>query len=96
MNFQNHFTEAYNDMKISQQTAQQGGYHTSNTMIEEYVNTTATALANLAAEQQQDKSTIESLASQFKFLMKQLKAKEMVITTLQQSLQYNGNRKNNI
>jgi hypothetical protein len=80
--FQQHFTEAYNDMIVSQKTTQAGGYHNANAAMEAYVATTSDALANLASAQQHNTEIILQQEATINTLKAEIKQKDAIIAGL--------------
>ena len=92
-NFKTHFTDAYTQHRIQQDTMQAAGYHGANfagTMMQEEA---VEALANLATATAADRETMANLTNTVANLTKQLALKEEEIATLKKQLSGNNRQR---
>jgi hypothetical protein len=84
------FATAHRELRLTNQTAQQSGFHSANIMIEqsrpESMNDTAEAIAQLATATASDRSTVATLATTNAKLATQLEAANALIAQLKNEI----------
>jgi hypothetical protein len=84
--FKNHFATAHREFCLTNQTAQQSGFHSANMMIEqgrdESMQETAEAIAQLVTTTASDRGTVATLATTNAKLANQLEAAHALIAQL--------------
>jgi hypothetical protein len=96
-NYKLHFTEAHQDWRLNQDTAQGAGYHGANSAMDSFVNDTAKAFANLATATSCDRQMLSDLSTTNKDLTQQVSCKDAEIAKLHSRLREleNGNGRDN-
>jgi hypothetical protein len=88
--FKINFATAHREFRLTNQTAQQSGFHSANMMIEqgrpESMNQTAEAIAQLATATASDRSTISTLTTTNAKLASQLEAANVLIAQLKNEI----------
>jgi hypothetical protein len=80
--FKTAFAEAHQDLRLSQGTTQEGGYHSANLAMDSFVHETADAFANLATATASDRKMLADLTAINKELTKQLAARDTELAQL--------------
>jgi hypothetical protein len=84
------FATAHREFRLTNQTAQQSGFHSANMMIEqsrpESMNDTAKAIAQLATTTDSDRSTVATLTTTNAKLATQLEAANALIAQLKNEI----------
>ena len=85
-NFKIHFTEAHQDWRLAQGTAQTAGYHGANNAMDSFVNDTADAFANLATATASDRQMMADLTATNKDLTQLVSKRDAELSTLKAKL----------
>jgi hypothetical protein len=88
--FKIYFARAHREFRLTNQTAQQSGFHSANMMIEqgrhESMQDTAKAIAQLATATASDRDTVETLSTTNAKLATQLEAAHILIVQLKNEI----------
>ena len=90
-NFKTHFSEAHNDYRLTQNTAQTAGYHSANNAMEGFVSDTADAFANLATATASDRTMMTELTKTNTELLRQLASQAQELQALRAQLSARNN-----
>ena len=88
------FADAHQDLRLSQGTAQEGGYHSANNAMDAFVARTADAFANLATASAADRQTLANLTATNTELLQQLSAQAVELATLRAARSQTNTRTN--
>jgi hypothetical protein len=94
--FKIYFTTAHREFRLTNQTAQQSGFHSANMMIEQHspesMNETAEATAQLATATASDRSTVVTLTTTNAKLASQLEGANELIAQLKNEIAMHKNK----